>query len=326
MSDLGPTQIMREFVAEFDAIATAIDPHPYSRLRPPMSDDEIAAIRALVAPMCIADEVVNFWSVTGGGWVTRMLAGPAIGLHGPKEEIELFWDLGHPRALLPLGFESQTFLCSEMSFEPTAASAIWSVGNVAAGLFPVALSLTHLLTHVTEVLVRERREPEWNEFVPLVPGTQVLLDHDVPEGWPAAWQRAQGFSADAIAPLGATTCLRDIVRGVAPARWIVVVDARHLGSSAGRSVVQLDDGTGCMDVIVPSEADPWHLIGRHRVEVELVPVGDPDELQRTAREIDDAVHASADAIGVSIPDDLLRHLGSEAACVAVSVRLARRLD
>jgi hypothetical protein len=257
------------------ATAQYADEYWGAPLLPAASEGDIAAIESLVLPLRIPEEILRFWRFRSGGPITNVLCG--VEIQGPAECAELYLMLSeepfhHPRALLPLGYGYQLFLCVELGIADTSGGALWLVENEYSGMWEIYPSLSFAFEFATTELDRLGRRPEFGEILELQLGGPTYavdgLDAFEPLAWPEHWKRLEGLGQSEFLPLMATTTVAGLLDGTATEPWILSGTARVIGGGAGLVAV-LQDGTGEIEFFATAKADPACVLGKQPVEVEL---------------------------------------------------------
>jgi hypothetical protein len=103
-------------------------------------------------------------------------------------------------------------------------------------------------------------------------GLAPEIDDDV-RAWPERWLLADGLTAEMRTPRGATTTvaalLRDSADGKAASGTIRATVSRLVGSGAGRRV-DVDDGTGVLDVWCPVEVCAFGPVIEREFELDVI--------------------------------------------------------
>jgi hypothetical protein len=304
-------------------------------LLPATTEGRIAEIESLVAPLRIPDEVLRFWRFRSGGPITDVLCG--VEIQGPAECAANYLMLNdepfhHPRALFPLGYGYQQWLCVELGTGNSNGGALWLVQNDDSGMWEIYPSLSLAFEFATAEMERLGRRPEFGEILELHLGGPTYaidgLDQFEPLAWPEHWRRLRGLGPSELLLIGVTATVAAVMDGTASEPWILVGIAKIIGGGGAGIVAVLRDSTGEIEFVATGKADPACVLGKEPVEVVLrrrntTPVTmsrDVAEVtNRSAWELAEKAGLSAKVVG-DFAANLARASGASALFEAVRVR------
>jgi hypothetical protein len=257
----------------------------------PASEAELAELRMLVAPLRLPAQLEYLWrtfQVDGPPGIIDTL---------PLETVEVV--IGAmpyavvPRALLLIASEGSSRAYIELDdADATGGGTVWTVEESAVEMHEVAPSLAALLE--TTAIAWDRGIARLSEAHPfpwaawdasawarlkadrLPPGR---VAGSMPTRWLPRWLAAEGLTAEAVAPRGATTTIGALLlRGAAWTAETIRGRIRSVTATVEAAGVTLDDSTGETAVYLPRDVDRFGLvvIGRD-LEVDVSPV--PSDLR-----------------------------------------------
>ena len=304
-------------------------------LLPGALETDIAEIGSLVWPSRIPEELLRFWRFREGGPITDVLCG--VEIQGPRECAANYLMLQeepfhHPRALLPLGYGYQLWLCVELDTAQVTGGRLWRVQNDDSGMCEIFPSLGFALEFAVMEMERLGRRPELEEIVERHLGgptyTVEGLDQFVPLEWPEHWRDLQGLASSELLAIGATTTVAGVLDGTAEEPWILAGTVKVIGGGGAGTIAVLSDDTGDIEFVATGRADPACLLGKQPVEIhlrrrELIPapmsVEAAEERKRFARELAERAGLPPSVVG-DFAANMDRASGTSAHFEAVHVR------
>jgi hypothetical protein len=249
------------------AVAQAGAPAPSE----PASDADLEAVRAMVAPLRVPDDLQQLWR--------RFQEGPR-GLVDTRDllpvELAITYApyMNQSRALLVIATGGDQHRFIELHGpDSDDGGAIWASGTFEPDMRELAPSLAALIDAIAVAWERgivrptdEIRVPmvEWDEEAwerlkaELLPAGRVVGAG--PSGWLPRWLAAEGLEPDDVRPQGPTASIGELLAQGGP-RDPATIRGRitSVVVTTEASGVSVDDGTGEVLVYIPRDADPFGI-------------------------------------------------------------------
>lgn len=276
------------------------------RIRPARRgiDRVLADIQREIAPLRLPEELVRFWQLVDPATITV-----APYPHPTTADFALHCWKSHrdelpgatPRLLFPVAYESHGFLLVELDDGRGGGAVLeWAYcGSPFRVRFAALSGYVNLLATMIELgeFARHRTETHaWVEFDPerrwedaqavrltsVQPLPQLGLTREIDEDvrqWPEHWLASSGLTGEARTPRGATTTVAQLLRGAAAGTamsgTIRALVTSLAGTAEGRRI-EVDDGTGVLDVWCPAAVSTYGPSVERRFEFDVVVQPHPD--------------------------------------------------
>ncbi|WP_155859312.1 hypothetical protein [Cellulomonas sp. KRMCY2] len=256
-------------------------------------------IRAEILPLRMPAELERFWRLVDPGSITLAPYPHPMTAAFALQSWRMHRDEAPgmtPSALFPFAYESHGFLFVELEDGRGHGDLVveWGYGGSPFVVrFPALSAYVDLLATMIErgeFAHHERYGHSWTEFDParrwqgeqidrlgtlgLLPGTGLVreIDEDA-RAWPEHWLLSNGLTVEARTPRGATTTVAALLRaaaeGDAASGTIRATVARLVGSGGGRRI-DVDDGSGVLDVWCPTDVCAYGPVIGREFELDVV--------------------------------------------------------
>jgi hypothetical protein len=264
-----------------DRLVEAMEAKGFPLVVDPIGHDQLADLRAAIAPLRLPSELEVAWRrlpIWAGAFLDGLDLGP------PDKVLELWQEdveqATYPRRLLPIGYSSRYYCWIELDGpSDVAGGAIWHGHLELAEVDLVAPSMAELLDASAEAwstgiirwseqqgrAIAVLEEPDdWAALSGRRWPDRATIAIWTPGAWPARWRESSGLELQEIEPHGATMTIREMREAAAGhevERSFTLVGRIGGGLALTEGYrTELEDSSGKIEVWVPAQSDPFHLV------------------------------------------------------------------